>query len=270
MRISIIIPTFRPQEYLWQCLLSIENQTMDHNMFEVLLILNGDRIPYEHEILSFLSKHPSLPCRLIYNEEKGVSAARNRGLDEAKGKYICFIDDDDLISEAYLERLYELISEDTTPLSYATMFDDGTSTYRPYHVTTNYRECTDRIPYIQARRYFYVPYCKMIDREIIGTRRFDKTLQNGEDALFIFLISDRFKWVRFTDKSAAYRYRQRPTSLFNVPQPASYYISNMLSCQLKATRIYLSHPLRYSFIFYFKYMLAVAMSCLRHLRNAKI
>ena len=265
MCISIILPTYQPKEYLWQCLTAVEQQTLDHKLFEVLLVLNGPREPYEQQILAFLSEHPSLPCRLLYNEVAGVSAARNRGLDEAQGEYICFIDDDDIITPSYLQSLYELATSDTTPLSYITIFDDGTDLQRPCYITQNYRQDNKKISYKKARRYFYVPYCKMLHRDIIGSRRFDTALRNGEDALYMFLISDRLQWIQFTSVSAAYQYRQRPTSAFNAHRPASYHIANMLACQSKASRIYFSHPLRYSFTFYLKYVLATFMGCLRHI-----
>ncbi len=269
MRISIVIPTYRPKEYLWQMLESIDSQTLDHTLFEVLLILNGERQPYEQEITSFLSKHPGLPCRLIYNDVKGVSAARNRGIDEAQGEYICFVDDDDLITPTYLQQLLTLASKDTVPLSYISAFDDGTDDYRPLYITQDYQEYSGSIPYTRARRYFYIPYCKILHRDIIGDRRFDLSLKNGEDALFMFLISDRMKWVHFTDRMAEYRYRQRETSAFNARQPMRYHVTNMLQCQFRASRIYWAHPFRYAFGFYVKYLMATAMGCIRHLRNIR-
>ena len=269
MDISIIIPTFRPGEYLWECLDAIDRQTLSHDKFEILLILNGERVPYESQIETFLARHPGLPCRVLYSEERGVGAARNLGLDKAQGEYICFMDDDDLVTETYLEQLFSLASKDTVALSYITAFDDGKELYRSIYITKNYRDRRQPLSYKAARRYFYVPYCKLIHRDIIGTRRYDKSLKNGEDALFMFLISDRLRWVRFTDKSAEYRYRQRPASAFNAKRPASYYITNMLACQRKASRIYWAHPCDYSFLFYAKYILATIMGCIRRLRNVK-
>ena len=169
-----------------------------------------------------------------------------------------------------MEKLYAIVSKDTIPLSYIRIFDDGSDILRPIYVTQNYQETGRRVPFTSARRYFYVPYCKMIHRSVIGERRFDKVLRNGEDALFMFLISDRCKWVEFTDRTAEYCYRQRPTSAFNAKRPASYHISNMLRCQLKATRIYLSRPWDYSFLFYVKYMVAIVMGGIRRIRDIKL
>lgn len=269
MNISIILPTFRPQAYLWDCLDSINAQTLDHTSFEVIIVLNGEREPYEQQIRGYLSQHPGFPCRLIYSEQRGVSAARNRGLDEAKGEYISFIDDDDLITPSYLEELFRIARPDTIPLSYITAFDDGTEVYRPLYITQHYRNQSGAIPYQQARRFFYVPYCKMLHRDIIGNRRFDVALRNGEDALFMFLVSDGFRWVRFTPRHAEYRYRQRPSSAFNAQRSPLYHISNALHCQWCASAIYFAHPLRYSIRFYLSYISATIMGCFRHLANKR-
>lgn len=263
MNITIIIPTYRPKEYLWECLASIDDQTLDHNAFEVLIVLNGEREPYEQEILSYLAAHPSLPARLIYNEVRGVSAARNRGLDEARGEYICFIDDDDLITPSYLEQLNDLASEDTIPLSYITAFEDGNLQSRSLTISHHYQNSSRLVRYTAVRRYFNVIYCKVIPRDVIGDRRFDETLQNGEDSLFMFLISDRFQWVRFTPPTAVYRYRKRPTSAFHTHRPLRYHLVNAFRRLYKSSKIYIAHPKDYNLLFYLKFLAATVAGCYR-------
>ena len=102
--ISIIIPTYAPGELLWTCLDSLEQQTLGKNAYEVCLVLNGDKEPYYANIKEYL-KNYKMKVSLIYCEHKGVSFARNMGIEFAKGKYLTFIDDDDLVSPNYLEQL---------------------------------------------------------------------------------------------------------------------------------------------------------------------
>ena len=47
MDISVIIPTYRPQAYLWECLDSLNRQTLSKSSFEVVLVLNGEQAPYD-------------------------------------------------------------------------------------------------------------------------------------------------------------------------------------------------------------------------------
>ena len=104
VKISVIIPTYKPDYTLYECLDSLNNQSFDKNQFEILLILNGDRHPYEQEISNYISTS-LLKINYFYCSEKGVSNARNFGIKVANGEYITFIDSDDWVSENYLDGL---------------------------------------------------------------------------------------------------------------------------------------------------------------------
>ncbi|MFR2976561.1 MAG: glycosyltransferase family 2 protein [Segatella copri] len=56
-KISVIIPTYAPKDYLWECLGSLENQTLSKDEFEVILVLNGEREPYESLIRKKLPEY---------------------------------------------------------------------------------------------------------------------------------------------------------------------------------------------------------------------
>ena len=107
MKISVIVPTYKPQTYLWECLDSIYNQTFPKTDYELVLVLNGCNEPYNTQIKEWLSKHEDLQVQYFQIDEGGVSNARNIALNNAKGKYVTFIDDDDLISFSFLEELYD-------------------------------------------------------------------------------------------------------------------------------------------------------------------
>ena len=54
MKISVIIPTYKPKEYIWECLDSLKSQTFDKKEFEIILILNGCKEPYYSEIDKYI------------------------------------------------------------------------------------------------------------------------------------------------------------------------------------------------------------------------
>lgn len=85
MKISIIVPTYKPQAYLWECLDSIYNQTFPKSEYELVLVLNGCCEPYNTQIKEWLSKHPDLQVQYFQTDEAGVSNARNMALDVARG-----------------------------------------------------------------------------------------------------------------------------------------------------------------------------------------
>jgi len=109
--ISIIVPVYNVKtEYFKNSINSILAQSYDN--WECLLIDDGStngcgKICDEFE--SFDSR-----IKAIHTDNKGVSAARNRGLSEAKGNFIVFIDSDDTISSDYLKILYQIIKDENS------------------------------------------------------------------------------------------------------------------------------------------------------------
>ena len=269
MVISVIIPTYKPGDYLSESLAALDNQTLDHSLYEVLLLLNGPREPYMSQIESIIKEHPNLSCKLIYCEVNGVSFARNKGLDEAKGEYICFVDDDDIITDNYLEELLAIAAPDTIAMSYVCAFGDEDKRQRPIYISADFKENKRNIPFIAVRRYFYVCWGKLIHRDVIRNRRFDVSLRNGEDCQFMLLISDSIEKASFTNRHVKYMYRQRSNSAFYVNKSVWYHFSNMMFRLYKATQVYASRPCKYSFRFYVTYMMATIMGGIRQMLHRK-
>ena len=106
--ISVIIPTNKPQLYLADCIDSLARQTIKHQFFEIVVVVNGCTFDeYMEGCEQWLSHDRYDHIKIIYEENAGVSRARNIGLDYASGVYIAFIDDDDVVSTNYLEDLYK-------------------------------------------------------------------------------------------------------------------------------------------------------------------
>ena len=106
-RISVVIPTYKPGAYIWECLDSLGRQTLSKEEFEVIIVLNGEKEPYFSQIEDYVRQHEGeLNMRLLYSEKSGVSNARNMGIDEARGEYLTFIDDDDWVTDNYLYNLF--------------------------------------------------------------------------------------------------------------------------------------------------------------------
>lgn len=97
---SIIVPVYNVEKYLDKCLASILEQTFKD--FECIIIDDGS--PDNSNII--IDKYVKLDQRfkVIHQKNMGLSAARNTGLDIAKGDYIVFVDSDDYIADDYLEK----------------------------------------------------------------------------------------------------------------------------------------------------------------------
>lgn len=125
MKISVIVPTYRPQGYLWECLDSVYNQTFSKSDYELILVLNGCNEPYNSQIKDWVSEHKDLQVQYFQTNQGGVSNARNIALDTAKGEYVTFIDDDDYISATYLESLMCVADKSTIAIACPHAFKDG-------------------------------------------------------------------------------------------------------------------------------------------------
>jgi glycosyltransferase involved in cell wall biosynthesis len=103
-KISIIIPVYNAENYLEECLLSISQQTFGD--FEILAINDGSTDRSLEILKKYQEKEPRL--QVISQENKGVSAARNLGLENAQGEYITFVDADDWLHPETLEQYIEI------------------------------------------------------------------------------------------------------------------------------------------------------------------
>lgn len=265
IEISVIVPTYRPAVYLFECLDSLVDQTFPKDRYEVILVLNGCSEPYKEGIETYLAeKSHGMNVRFIHTMQPGVSNARNLALDAAGGKYVTFIDDDDYVSVDYLEEMYDKASEDTIVLCYPYAFIDGHNQQIPFPLTDYYNRIAPRglQLYTCARKYFSGPCMKLIPRSIIRDRRFDVSFHNCEDCLFLFLISDGFRYVDFTSQRAIYYRRYRDNSATMGGRSYVSLLKNGLRLMTAYSRIYLSSPRMYSLYFYVTRMLGAIKNML--------
>lgn len=105
--VSLIIPCFNvPEEQIRRVLNSLQRQTFRD--FEVIIIDDGSRVEYS-EIVDRLCNGLE-NTTLIRTENRGVSAARNTGVRSARGRYITFVDADDMVADDFLERAWMAVS----------------------------------------------------------------------------------------------------------------------------------------------------------------
>lgn len=217
-KLSVIIPSYKPQGYIWECLDSLVKQTIDYNQFEIIIILNGCNEPYYSQISDYITNNMvGMNVRLIQTDEAGVSNARNIGLDNAKGEYITFIDDDDFVSPSYLEELYQTSKTCSLPIANILCFNDQKPyVFKKIRISTIYENLRNRnnIKIMDIRPYMSCPVAKLILKsDIIGTRRFNTKISNTEDALFMLEISDKISSIETTSNNAIYFIRYRDGSL---------------------------------------------------------
>ena len=110
--ISVIIPIYNAEKYLRECINSVLNQT--YKNFELLLIDDGST-DGSGTICNEYANNDSR-VKVVHKQNGGVSAARNSGLELAKGEYVAFVDSDDFVNENYLLSLYKKAIETNADL----------------------------------------------------------------------------------------------------------------------------------------------------------
>ncbi len=267
MKISVIIPTYKPQSYLWKCLESMNAQTVDKGYFEVILVLNGCKDPYLSQILNWATKHKSLNLKVIQTDLGGVSNARNKAIDIAKGEYITFVDDDDYLSPTCLQEMLDIANPETIALCNTIGFyDDGREKIIPQTIVFQESSTKGKVPYNKIRAYYSIPWAKLIHKSIIGDRRYNTNFKNGEDCLYMFLLSNRYKYVNFTSKNATYYHRYRENSAIAALSFNKAIFLNTTKLIAEYTKIYL-YGSNYSFKVYLTRVLGAFHTLLNTLRN---
>ena len=105
--ISVIVPVYRVEEYLERCVKSILSQT--YKNLEVILVDDGS--PDQCPAICDACAEKDVRVKVIHKENKGLSGARNAGIDAASGEYLAFVDSDDYVSPHFIEELYQLLQD---------------------------------------------------------------------------------------------------------------------------------------------------------------
>lgn len=203
--ISVIIPFYKTPVYkLRYCIESFRKQSFSD--FELLLIDDGNTKEYDYikKVYQDLDER----IHFIYQKNSGVSVARNRGLDLAKGKYIVFCDSDDFVENNFLFSLHAAIQ------NYDMVICGVTEQWFP---SVNSR-VDMRVFCSTPSQYNWVQYVnfsvnKIYKNEIIQKYniRFDTNVKLGEDALFLIKYFDHCKRIQCIADSL-YHYVPNETS----------------------------------------------------------
>lgn len=258
MEISVIIPTYKPGAYIWECLDSFCKQDFSKDDFEIIIVLNGCKEPYYSQILRYKNEHMAgCQVNFLQTDMPGVSNARNMALDVAKGEYVTFVDDDDCVSSSFLSGLYDTVAPDVVSLCRPLAFIDGKEGFVPYRITKAFDSLSAKgnTGISKARKFFSGPCMKLIPMSFIQDRRFDVRFQNSEDTIFMFLISDKIHTVSFASADAVYYRRIRDDSAMTRHRKVSAILSNDFKVIKEIVRIYFNHQTSYSFSFFISRLL---------------
>ncbi|HEM3522968.1 SP_1767 family glycosyltransferase [Streptococcus suis] len=216
--ISVIVPVYNVKPYLARCLDSLLKQT--HTNFELLLVNDGSKDGSAFILEEYAKKDSRI--RVIHQENMGVSAARNRAIDEAKGSYITFIDSDDFVEDFYLEHLYQsaVASGSDIAATNFSSFNEERQSFLFYHTKESYFQ---KVYSVQAwmdlegdmknnmHLAFTFSPLKLFKRELFGDIRYPVGRLREDDAT-IYKLYLKANQIHFTNEGTYY-YSQRAEGL---------------------------------------------------------
>lgn len=184
--ISIIIPVYNAEKYLGKCIESVLNQTFSD--FEIILIDDGstDSSPYICDEYALKDKR----INVIHLMNGGVSKARNKGLDAAKGNYITFADSDDVLEPDAFKVYYDIAKAEKADIVRGGYFiEDETSHSSEIIVGDNnvvFEVPADYYLWLEENRYYSFVWNSFSRHSLIKNLRFREDLTWLEDHTFFY------------------------------------------------------------------------------------
>ena len=207
--ISVVIPLYNKEAEIERALTSVVEQSLA--VGEIIVVNDGSTDNSKEIVERFISAHSEAGIRLINQPNSGVSAARNRGIEEAKGKYIALLDADDWWLSNYIAEVCRLMEYYPDSDAYSTAFNivDGDNHTRASAPTTE--------GYISPAnealrgRYPIIPSTATLRRcTVLRCGGFPEGMRIGED---------QWLWVRMMQHKAQFAYS--PMSLVRYSRSAS-------------------------------------------------
>lgn len=214
--VSVIVPVYNGQDYLENCIASIEHQTYDN--LEIIIINDGSTDQTGAICVKLKEKYDNI--RVVTMEDEGVSTARNAGIDMAKGGFLTFVDADDRLRPKALEVLYDSIMSTGCDIAGC-----GFQTFREEPEWQGQLLTLHRIkePAVYKPAQYLKQeilkgnsrcWSKLYRRSVVGNIRFQKGLSIGEDMLFLMELLPYVKKIAETDYPG-YGYYQNPKGAMN-------------------------------------------------------
>lgn len=214
--ISVIVPVYNGQDYLKNCIESIEKQT--YKNLEVIVVNDGSTDDTASVCVRLSETYDNL--HVINTEDRGVSAARNAGIDAAEGVFLTFVDADDRLRPKTLQVLYECIMRTGSDVAGCGFFS-----WEKEEEWDEFLRDKCRI----SRPVEYTPagflkeqllrgnsrcWSKLYRRSAVGDFRFSEELSIGEDMLFLVKLLPFLRKIAETDYPG-YGYFQNPAGAMN-------------------------------------------------------
>ena len=195
---SVVIPTFNRSHIIKETLISVKNQIYDN--WECIIVDDGSTDNTKKVINEYIELDSRF--KYIFQENAERSAARNNGIKNAKGEYICFLDSDDYYLSNHLEVLKEYIKKNNNPkgLFFVNhlMLSEGTE------------QKVESLTYNNSIDYFVqnstIPVRVCIHKDVLITNQFDPRIVIVEDSVLWTQIALNYPIFHIQEHTVVYRW----------------------------------------------------------------
>lgn len=199
-KISIIVPVYNAEKFLFQCLESIINQTFTD--FELILIDDGSTDNSGKICDEYAEKDSRI--KVVHQQNQGQAAARNKGLDIACGEWIAMIDSDDFVELNMLEKLITAAQKENADMCSCNFFSfdnetpdiihEHTYSYTEYKISSGVEIMKEANNFSDLPSKFTSPCFRIVNRKIYDGIRFPEGVV-FEDAAIAHLVLDKCKRI---------------------------------------------------------------------------
>lgn len=215
VRFSIIIPVYNAEKCIIACLTMIERQTF-HD-FELMVVNDGSKDKSLNVIDDFVRCHPAMKINVISKKNAGAGAARNTGIEAAKGEFIVFIDADDYVDNDFLQRIDEVIRKENADVVFVDIVrEDNRGQIIRYERMSDFKglskermirwQLTGKMPWGGVRKIVKASLVK--DNNL----RYATHIKVGEESIYSFRVLELADKIAF-QTSSLYHYVDNIDSL---------------------------------------------------------
>lgn len=211
-KVSIIVPIYNSENTIERCVNSLISQTLKE--IEIILVNDGSNDNSLELINNFAQKDTRI--KVLDKNNKGVSSARNHGINNSEGKYIMFVDSDDYLEEDICKKSYEFAEKnklDFVSMGFVVEDENGKIINKEVskeklisdnNISIGNILCNMKLSYVWGRLYKY---------ELISDIEFDEELNYSEDSLFIFETCFKLNSIGILNEIGYHFIRQNKTTL---------------------------------------------------------
>lgn len=215
--LSVIVPIYKVEQYLDECVESIVNQT--YKNLEIILVDDGSPDNCPQMCDEWTRKDGRI--KVVHKKNGGLSSARNAGLDVATGEFVSFVDSDDFICQDALQSLYERFQDDEGVGIVSGMiyrYQDGkTGDFKKAWLLKEEKiiSAKDFLLETMSQKTSYTVWNKLYRRDILEGVRFREG-RNNEDTLFMYDLGKKIRCMNVSMVEIpkyVYYYRYREDSI---------------------------------------------------------